>query len=102
MADIKRKASLRSGAEQMFEKLSNDKAPDSSAIAQDYMYHLGVASNDERLAIFKDTKFVCMMGSNDRAHTFAKALAAGLDMKFKVSSYIKTAPGFCHYIIFAT
>jgi uncharacterized small protein (DUF1192 family) len=51
--EIKRKASLRSGAEQLFEKLSTEQKADSTAIAQDYMYHLGVASNDERLAVFK-------------------------------------------------
>lgn len=53
MADIKRKASLRSGAEQLYDKLTTDSQPSASAIAQDYMYHLGVGSDDPRLELFR-------------------------------------------------
>lgn len=51
----KRRASLQTGSEALYDKLHEKDAPatDSGAVVSDYMYHLGVGSSDERLALFK-------------------------------------------------
>ena len=53
MADAKRKASIQAGSEALYDKLADSKAGDSAAVVSDYMYHLGVGSDDPRLAEFK-------------------------------------------------
>lgn len=62
-ADLRRKGSLRAGSEVVYSKLAPPEdgaaqdgvtdVADSSGLAQDYMYHLGVASDDARLALFR-------------------------------------------------
>ncbi|MCA9374224.1 uridine phosphorylase [Candidatus Peregrinibacteria bacterium] len=47
---------------------------------KDYLYHLGLDSGMDLPAMFGDVKFVCMGGSAKRAESFAKRLAADLDL----------------------
>ncbi|MEZ4087286.1 MAG: uridine phosphorylase [Candidatus Gracilibacteria bacterium] len=47
---------------------------------KDYLYHLGLDSGMDLPAMFGDVKFVCMGGSAKRAESFAKKLAADLDL----------------------
>lgn len=61
-ADLRRSGSLRAGSEVVYSKLAPEggaqqdgvaDVADSSGLAQDYMYHLGVASDDSRLDLFR-------------------------------------------------
>lgn len=48
--------------------------PNLEAMESDYLYHLGLSSEDNLQAMFGDVKHVAMMGSADRARQFALKL----------------------------
>ena len=48
--------------------------PNLEQLKVDFLYHFGLSSADDLRGMFGDTKHVAMMGSADRAYTFAQKL----------------------------
>ncbi len=48
--------------------------PNLEKLSVDFLYHLGLSNADNLKGMFGDTKHVAMMGSADRAYTFAQKL----------------------------
>lgn len=62
--------------------------PNLKNLSVDVLYHLGLSTEMDLKAMFGDVKFVCMGGSVERAHMFAKKCVKELNIKIPVGCEI--------------